>query len=69
MGNLLCFALVCFWFYLVCLFVCLFVCFLLCKSSPNLCVKGNKIFFVKFTFCAKKLQNVEKKLFRTFSTD
>ena len=28
MGNLLCFALVCFWFGLVCLFVCFFfVCF------------------------------------------
>ena len=59
MGNLLCFALVCFWFGLVCLFVCLFV-LLLCKITPNLCVKGNKIFFVKFTFCAENYRMLIK---------
>ena len=58
MGNLLCFALVCFWFGLVCLFV-FFFC-LLCKSTPNLCVKGNKIFFVKFTFCANNYRMLIK---------
>ena len=57
MGNLLCFALVCFWFGL---FVCLFVFCLLCKSIPNLCVKGNKIFFVKFTFCANNYRMLLK---------
>ena len=60
MGNLLCFTLVCFWFGLV-WFVGLFLfLFLLCKSTPNLCVKGNKIFFVKFTFSAKNYRMLIK---------
>lgn len=53
MGNL---ALFCFEFFLV-----WFVCFLLCNSTPNLCVKGSKIFFVKFTFFAKNYRMLIKK--------